>query len=305
MFAGTSSAFDKADEQRFLNEYPAAAESFVKKLAMSAGTIESMPVGIYANEAKRTYEFRRDHGCEKIDIVADMKLSGKSRRISSAYVYCEDEKTFYSLTKRPENDGYLVESLGTSARDFVSYRASVGKLMTVPLGSFHSLVLSLVNDKERVIDEVAPEPSDPKLMRVRFLVTQKDPQKTKSTFTFVLDPQNHWAVVSEEHALEGKRPSVMKMEVEYGPKVDGFAMPAKVKFSRNGAAESEFRYTDWKFVPTSRDEFRPSHYDLPNLPLAKSTRIPTFAYVVIALIVSLAVVGGYLLKVSKRSTKPA
>jgi hypothetical protein len=305
MFANAASALDKADEQRFVNEYPAAAERFVQKLAMSAGTIESTPVGKAAKEEKRTYEFRRDHGCEKIDVLAEIKSNGKSRSIASASVYCEDEKTFFELTKRPGDDGYLVQSLGNSSRDFAKYRASVGKLMTVPLGSAKSLVLSLVNDNERVIEEVAPEPSDPKLMRVRFLVTQKDPQKTKSTFTFVLDPENHWAVVSEEHALEGKFPSVHKMEVEYGPKVDGFAMPAKVKFSREGAVESEYRYTDWKFVPTGRDEFRPSHYDLPDLPLAKNGGNPKYMYLLIALIVSLLILGGYLLKVSKRSTKTA
>lgn len=305
MFANVASAFDKADEQRFLNEYPVAAESFVKKLAMSAGTIESMPVGRFAKDGTRTYKFRMDHGCEKIDSIAEVTLNGKPRSISSAYVYCEDDKSFFELTKRPDGDGYLVRSLGSSPKDFAYYRASVGKLMTVPLGSAKSLVLSLVNDNERVIEEVAPEPSDPKLMRVRFLVTQKDPQKTKSTFTFVLDPENHWAVVSEEHALEGKFPSVHKMEVEYGPKVDGFAMPAKVKFSRNQNLDSEYRYTDWRFVPTGRDEFRPSHYDLPDLPLAKNGGNPKYMYLLIALIVSLLILGGYLLKVSKRSTKTA
>jgi hypothetical protein len=301
----TSSAFDNVDEQRFLNEYPAAAESFVKKLAMSSGTIESIPVGKSANKGKRTYAFRRDHGCEKVDVFSDMKLNGKSRNFASAYVYCEDEKSFYALTKRPEDDGYLVQSLGTSARDFASYRASVGKLMTVPLGSAKSLVLSVLNADGRVIEEVAPEPSNPKLMRVRLSAPQKDKEATKHTLSFVLDPENHWAVVSEERAIGGKFPSVHQMEVEYGPKVDGFAMPAKVKFSRDGAPDSEFRYADWQFVPTGRDEFRPAKYDLPDLPLAKGRRIPTFAYVVIALIVTLSILGWYLFEVSKRSSKSA
>jgi hypothetical protein len=305
MFANTASAFDKADVQRFLNEYPAAAESFVKKLAMSAGTIESMPVGRFAKDGTRTYKFRMDHGCEKIDSIAEVTLNGKPRSISSAYVYCEDDKSFFELTKRPDGDGYLVRSLGSSPKDFAYYRASIGSLMTVPLGSAKSLLLRSVKADVMVIEEVAPEPSNPKFVRVRFSMTPKFEGAMKHTYTFVLDPENHWAVISEERAIGGKFPSVHKMEVEYGPKVDGFAMPAKVKFSREGAVESEYRYTDWKFVPTGRDEFRPSHYDLPDLPLAKNGGNPKYMYLLIALIVSLLILGGYLLKVSKRSTKTA
>lgn len=304
-FAAASTAFDKADEQRFLAEYPAAAERFVKKLATSAGTIESIPVGKSANQDKRTYAFRRDHGCEKVDVIADFRLAGKSRSITSAYVYCEDEKSYYQLTKRPEDDGYLVQSLGNSSSDFAKYRAAVGKLLTVPLGSAPSLVFSALKADGIVIEEATPEPSNPKLMRVRLSAPQKDKDATKHTLTFVLDPENHWAVVSEERAIGGKYPSVHRMEVEYGPKVDGFAMPARVKFSRDGAVDSEFRYADWQFGPTGRDEFRPAHYDLPDLPIAKRGRISTFSYVVIGLIVALSILGWTLYRVSSRSSKLA
>ena len=303
-FVDTSSAYDKVDEQRFLNEYPAAAERIVKKLAMSAGTIESIPVGMSANQGTRTYEFRRDHGCEKVDVITVITLNDKPRRSSSAFVYCEDEKTFFELTKRPEDDGYLVRSLGNSSSDFANYRASIGNLMTVPLGSAKSLLLSALKTGVIVIEEVAPEPSNPKLMRVRLSIPQKQTD-SRHTYTFVLDTDNHWAVVSEERAIGGKYPSVQQMEVEYGPKVDGFAMPAKVKFSRDGAPDSEYRYVDWKFVSTDRDEFRPSHYDLPDLPLAKKRGIPTFMYVLIALIVTLSILGWYLFEVSSRSSKSA
>ncbi|MFM7591299.1 MAG: hypothetical protein ACKO85_05835, partial [Isosphaeraceae bacterium] len=127
-------------------------------------------------------------------------------------------------------------------------------------------------------------------------------KKPKNECNVVLDPSNHWAVVSQVDTAfsENGYAYVQKLNVKYGEMAEGLRMPKTVTIEREGRMSPEFNFTEWRFEGTPESEFKLTHYQLPDLIRNRKNNISFRFYVKLAIAILIIILIFCLIRVYRR-----
>jgi len=262
---------------RFLREYPAAVNAIESRI--KDYRVEVTPIPSARSKQKReSLVLTRSHGFRKAEAVADQEY---------VRVICSGMESHFDLHKGMNDAEFRVISIGSDSEDPSKFDQSYGRFFELPLGSGFGKLIDLMNDREFEL-KVVSEIEGGEKVRIEFEIGPAPVSKG----SFVLDPTNSWAVVSERRELGDTPRFEVGMDVEYGDRIDGFAYPRKVDFllPGPGGRRDTFEYRDWKFGPTPVEEFRMSHYGIPEseLKLEPDDSSRFLLYSAIAFVVILA-----------------
>lgn len=294
-------AYDEAAKQRFLKEYPVASKAFSDRLSVSSGkgTIKTSTKSMKKSE---TLVFNRDHGYEKVEAIVEGEV-GKAH-VKSQVVYCLGPETFFQIIKSNENNDFALRSIGSSENDRQKYIQKYGRYLWVPLGSHLGLLPDLMKDPSFELVDVSPPDAKTGYVTIQFRFSEAEPKDTGQT---VLDPANHWAVISDEREVGINRRMKIRMDVAYGPKTGEFAMPKEADFTGPGMPSEPFEFEEWKFEPTPLAEFQLPYYQMPDVPLtnAHDNRFKYIMGVIAILILLLVLAGWYFNRLARKSNLQA
>ena len=263
--AGTSMGDDE-QKARFQKEYPEAVKRLDERFSRAEGScrIKSESSGKRPARRPEEAEFAADHGREKV--VIRRYFSTGSGKASPAdphvdLVYCVNfaDNTVFYLSRDPGKATYQIRGRGESPEDFSAYLSLFGRYFRAnraPFGISMSVLMKSPNFK--VIDAEKINKDGRTLVRVEFAFGGVG---SDSQASLVFDPENGWVIRSAQYVVGGRSKS---FEVEYGPPGSISQAPKRVTFHEpEGASTCDF--LDWRFEPTPIEEFRLSHYALPDL----------------------------------------
>lgn len=248
---GGGSVRSESIRDRFLREYPTAVRAIEDRIKEYRVNVLPIPA-TRSNQKRESLVLTSSHGFHKVEAIFDQKYER---------VICSSNVSHFDLYKGHSDASFRVTSIGSDIADRSKFDQSYGRLFDLPLGSGFGKLIDLMNDPEFVLKGVTGIEGDAGKVRVEFELGPAPVSKG----AFVLDPGNSWAVVSERRELGDMPRFEVGMDVEYGDRIDGFAYPHKVDFllPGPGGRKDSFEYRDWKFGPTPIEEFRMSHYGIP------------------------------------------
>jgi hypothetical protein len=263
---------DDATKKRFLEEYPTGIQSFRNRLASYSCKVEHES----ASEGIRIEtRFWQNANLRRIHAIG--YRNDGDREIRSEEVVCDGQGVEFELIRANETDPFIVEHLvnwdqhqddpyfkGKTYTDFRTSLVSSTPEPTVSLCkenyAFHRLFEPeewlIPADRSKLID-VALTENPAGLVRVRYSMDEYRNYNTIGTALHetVLDPENHWAMVSDYRSFSNDPDIGDGLIVEYGPKIDGIAMPKSLRIKKNGVLSAPFLFKDWSFDPISPEVF--------------------------------------------------
>lgn len=282
LVSGRLSVRSESIRDRFLREYPAAVQVIQDRIEDSRVDLSQVP-SARSKQKRESLVLTNSHGFRKAEAIAEQRY---------VRVICSGRESYFDLYKAHPDAVFRVTSIGSDAADRSKFDQTYGRLFDVPLGSGFGRLLDLMNEREFEMKDVTEIEGGSGKVRVEFEVGPAPNSKG----SFVLDPANSWAVVSERREMGDSPRFEVGMDVEYGDRIDGFAYPKKVDFLMPGPGgrKDTFEYRNWKFGPTPIEEFRMSYYGIPeselNLESGDSNRLLIFFAIAIAAILAVVYV---------------
>jgi len=269
----------EAELSRVKSEWPAAARRLEEAFVQVRGTArlwtdrtESPRASgkSFLDEAR----FALDHGMEKVEL-ARFTRGSKPTKVAD-YVYCVGEGTAFRIHRRDGAEGYEIEGVGAAPMDRILYSAVFGRFIHASHGVVGRPISNFLEEPTlEIVGAEAVERDGENWIKVDCAIGFPE---TKDRVSFVLAPEDGWAVQSCQinYHYDPNRPILY--EIEYGAAHGGVPLPRYVKLSgENPGVVNHCEFTGWEFASTPIAEFNMTHYGLPDLVRARKPR-GTLAY---------------------------
>lgn len=283
-FQSTLMSLSSADEvlkQKFLREYITESEFIEAKLSKVRGKFH---VERAEKKQEADFVFQIDHGFEKVSSVTKGVTKGFS--YVTEKVDCFGNGTYYQLQRKQGTKIYQIKSIGSSNIDESMYVNYTGRILMAPLGARPIFLSKMM--KRQDFELLTVEPNGPKgeYLRIHFKYGSDEP---KAESLVVLDPNNHWAVISQENHsyFENGKSNISRLIVDYGELLDGLRLPKSLKIERNGLMGPNVIFTEWQFQGTPVNEFNLKYYGLPDIVSPPNNSFTLF-YLLVALLILLS-----------------
>lgn len=240
--------------RRFNTEYPAGANRILKRFENLKGSYSIK----LDRSGESTVDFAFLNGREFFKRAEALKSQrGKAQMIENIHLLFRDE--YYELTKRPDQNRFLLSERGTAAKEGLRYENRYGVAQMSPLGIRPAFLIHM--KKAPGFELVDANIHDPKTGHVQVDVKFgiKEP---KTSMRYLLDPLNDWAVISEETFAGANSVTQSLMRVDYGAKHDGFAFPKTVRLTIRSQPEEVYRFGPWSTGTTADNLFSLANYGL-------------------------------------------
>lgn len=244
-----------ADEQtitRFRTEYPEAAKRILSKLSTVRGEYSIR----YSKKVVDSFEFARSFGKERLIEKSESVLPDKSKRTKET-IYLLTEDSYFELDRVLPREKYVLRDRGERETKGLDYENRQGVPHMAALGIRPAFLYHLLNAPNAKIVEA--EVKDQKTGFVT-IVLRFGKTEPSGEGKFVLDPSNDWAVISQEIQYPGQQAITVRMNVTYGEKLMGVAMPKQVTIQNFGSPREVFNFTSWEFLATPTEEFSLKYY---------------------------------------------
>ena len=267
--AAVASARGDSDAEalaRFKSEYPAASKRLEDPFHQVKGSclLSIVPPGESRPTRSDEATFALDHGHEMVAIKR------KQAQDVGELLYCIGPDTTFYLTRLPGAKSFVANGVGSTSLDRSAYVTLFGRFVKAHFACFGQPLTRLMARPEfRVVGaqyvNTTGQPSNAgahSLVKVDF---ESETQASRSNMSVVFDPDAQWIIRSSEYRVEGPSRMRITTDVEYGPARDGVYLPRRVTCRDGGGESSICEFRDWSFEPTPEEEFKPTHYGLPNL----------------------------------------
>jgi hypothetical protein len=247
-----------------------------------------------------TFTFGNGH--EKAELRRFTPRKDGHQILLGEVVYCVGDSSDFRLSRRAGSNTYVVDRKASLPSDRSTYNSAFGDLahashavLSVPL----SRIMTLPNFK--LLSATTRDEGGRALMEVRLEYGNASPVKTQ--VALLLEPVAGWRVLEWEHYAPAIH-ETFKARIEYEPEPSRSFLPRLVHFETGEQGRSDHaEFSDWSFVPTSDEEFRMTHYGIPDL--TKPTSAPYWRYAWLILLVAGFLIMAVVLRQLSQRTSPA
>lgn len=287
---------DELLKQKFLDEYRKESKLIAEKLSKVRGKFHVIRE---ERNSEADYEFHFDHGFEKVHSFTSGNTKGIKFNLEK--IECFGNGDYFRLERSKDSEPFQLKSIGGSFMDVNIYLNYTGRILMAPLGARPILLQDVMKLKHFELIDVNRISPKEEYLEVRFKYGTSSP---KVESIIVLDPSNHWSIISQETTSWTKRGNayIEKLNVKYGDTVDGLRMPKTVTIEREGRMGPEINFTEWRFEGTPESEFKLSHYNLPDLIQNRKNNSSFRFYVRLAIASLFIMLIFYLLRKYRRSS---
>lgn len=280
------------DPSQFLKEFTHATGQLEDQFGRVKGVCRLTHVSKNpkSREVSESAVFAADHGFQKVEITTE-KNSSKQDGDRVERVYCFGRSSGFQLIRDAGSPAFAVKGIGTDPNDRRSYLQRFGRFLAAPyaiLGTPLSQLLQIPTFK--LISAKTIEIEGEQLVQMRYEIGE-GPNPDRSML--ILDPANSWAIRSGEirPGISQGRASI-QFEIKYEPGQSGTLWPRSVKFHDVTGETATCEFIAFTADPTPENEFRMTHYGLPDLTSGASQRdyltLPILGLAFLVLFFSLA-----------------
>lgn len=256
-----SASGGQAEVDRFLREYPPAAEAIISSFDQLKGqaTMSRKAERVPARIGKA--EFAIDHGFGKVTILTKRPPADEETTL----VFCAGNKSDFYITRPAASKSYSIGGIGELAS--AGYNTNFGRYLATPFTTIAEPLAKLMKNSTFRILSVHEELLGQKKCLALEYASDAAPMKHEATV--ILDPEEGWVIRRCEIRPTDTPGVKLGITIEYTTDGGRVPIPSLVTFVEPGSTSScKF---DWVIREgTLRDEFSLKYYNLPEIADATS-----------------------------------